>query len=83
MVRFGLGFGSAPTEAAAVADIFINEECDQKSNEVLIVPIERKTEGESERERSKDILSIPVGLIKTASLLDTSTYREREREPEQ
>jgi len=28
--------------AAAAGDIFINEECDQKSNEVLIVP---KSEG--------------------------------------
>lgn len=40
---------------AAAADIFINEECDQKSNEVLIVP--RKREGE--RQQSEDIYAFP------------------------
>lgn len=53
---FGLGSDSAwgfdtdatATEAeAAATDIFINEECDQKSNEVLIVP--RMRERETER----------------------------------
>lgn len=61
---FGLGSDSAwgfdtdatATEAeAAATDIFINEECDQKSNEVLIVPRMR----EREREQSKDIYAFP------------------------
>lgn len=65
---FGLGSDSAwgfdtdatATEAeaeAAATDIFINEECDQKSNEVLIVP--RMREREREREQSKDIYAFP------------------------
>lgn len=47
---FGLGsawgFDTDATEAeAAATDIFINEECDQKSNEVLIVTRKREREG--------------------------------------
>lgn len=47
--------GTEPEAEAAATDIFINEECDQKSNEVLIVPRMR----EREREQSKDIYAFP------------------------
>lgn len=74
---FGLSSDSAWTEAeAAATDIFINEECDQKSNEVLIVPRKRERERAIQRH-----LCIPVGLIKTASL--GHFHRESEREGEE
>lgn len=71
---WGFDTDATATEAAAT-DIFINEECDQKSNEVLIVP--RKRERERERAIQRH-LCIPVDLIKTASL--GHFHRESERE---